>query len=283
MGTPAEAAGATPGSLVVEIDGMNAERMSHDQLIAALRASGECLVLTLATSYNTEAGSHAPGDNGGLPDYLPKRVEAGAIIASITPARNTAAGSRVQGGSAAAVFSPISAMKALPDTPLPELSPERSKPAAGTGAASVAASPERQELQPTTLFATVGSSPSRLGDSNVANSLRFRGLHTISVQRTAADPSIGLVLHDNGGASGCQVVDGVTEGRAAARAGAKRGEMLVTVGGVNVDGLNHDAVVALLSASDPTQVLTLQFATQYISNPQAIVSLELKRKARGGQ
>lgn len=93
-GSPAEAAGATPGSLVVEIDGANVERMSHDQLIATLKASGEQLVLTVASSYNTAgagaagaAGAGAGASNGELPDYLPQRVEAGAIIASITPAR----------------------------------------------------------------------------------------------------------------------------------------------------------------------------------------------------
>ena len=177
-GTPAEAAGATANSLVVEIDGANAERMSHEQLVAALKASGERLVLTLATSYNTAAGAAAPGDNEGLPDYLPKRVEAGAIIASITPARASTAVSRLGlGGTAAtpaAAFSPISAMKALPETPAsPEVSPERptgaGAGAGGGGGDGVSGSggdvntPDRPTLLPTTLFATVGNSPSKCG------------------------------------------------------------------------------------------------------------------------
>lgn len=54
------------------------------------------------------------------------------------------------------------------------------------------------------------------------------------------------------------------------------------MGAVNVDGLSHNDTIKVLGGSDPAAPLQLQFAKQYISNPQAVVSLEMKRKPRGG-
>lgn len=119
-------------------------------------------------------------------------------------------------------------MKALPDTPVPTIpSPLRAHlEAAMTDGVPLmlAASPVA-----TRLFTTVDGSPSKLGSSNASNSLRFVGLHTITVQRSAEEPYLGFVLHDAGGMSGCQIVHSVTDGGAAERAGVQLGEMLVTV------------------------------------------------------
>jgi hypothetical protein len=178
-GSCAEVAGIKVSDFVVEVDGANAEHMSHEDLVAWFKATKGSFELSLATGYNGVVGA----ESDALPEHVPNFVPPTPPIPWTAAERQA---SRTPASPLAVPFSP---------TP-PRPTGSTSTTASTKSPASAAALPTSAQTTAADLINTITG---LLIKATSQSSLEvFAGLTTVQVKRGVNEKVLGMGLKGGG-------------------------------------------------------------------------------------